>query len=173
VNYWKVILATIVIFGAGVFTGGLLVQNADRSHPRFSRRPQTAPDAHPPPGKNDQTRPQDLSHPRQPEMFSRQFVQQLDDALQLTTDQRDKITKIITDGQERNRQIWTNFIPQMHKVTQEVQQQIHTALTPDQWKQFENLMKPHTSRRPASGTNAPADSATSTNLPPLTNAPGV
>jgi hypothetical protein len=167
VNFWKVILATIVIFGAGVFTGGLLVDNVDHSHPRFSRRPQTPPEARSQTNRMDAARPQDPSR-RQPEMFSRQFVQQLDDALQLTPEQRDKITKVIADGQERNRQIWA-------KVMQDVQQRIHTELTTNQWKQFEVLMKPHTSRRPMSGTNAQPDSAASTNLPPptLTNAPGV
>jgi hypothetical protein len=168
VNYWKVILATIVIFGAGVFTGGLLVDNTDRSHPRNWRRPQTSTDARTQTNRADVARPQDSSRPRQPEMFSKQFVQQLDDALQFTPEQRDKIAKVIADGQERNRQIWTNYIPQMHKVTVDVQQQIHNELTTNQWRQFENLMKPRPARRPPSGTNEPSDSPS---MKP-TNAPG-
>ncbi len=31
-NSWKVILATVVIFGAGVLTGGLLVNYVEREH---------------------------------------------------------------------------------------------------------------------------------------------
>jgi hypothetical protein len=158
VNYWKVILATVVIFGAGVLTGGLLVDNVDYSHQRNPRRPQVSAEMRPQSDRNDQPRQQESARPRQPEMFSKQFVQQLDDALRLSPEQRDKITKIIADGQERNRQVWTNYIPQMHKVTLDVQQQIHTELTTNQWKQFENLMKPRPARRPASGTNAPPDS---------------
>jgi hypothetical protein len=173
VNYWKVILATAVIFGAGVFTGGLLVQNVDHSRLRNWHRPTASTDARSQTNKVDATRPQEPVHPRQPEMFSRQFVQQLDDALDLTPEQRDKISKIIADGQERNRQIWTNYVPQIYKVTQDVQQQIRTELTPDQLKQFETLMKPHPSRRPppSARSNIPA----STNLPTLTqtNVPGV
>ncbi len=165
-NYWKVILATVVIFGTGVLTGGLLVDNVDHSRPRSWRRPQAAADTRPQTNKVDAPRPPDLSRPRQPEMFGKQFVQQLDDALQLTPEQRDKIARIIADGQERNRQIWTNYTPQMRKVTQDVQQQIHAELSPDQWKQFETLMKPRPARRPASGTNAPA-----ANQPALTNTP--
>lgn len=168
-NFWKVILATIVIFGAGVFTGGLLVNNVDHSHLRTPRRSQTPADPRSPTNTNriDMARSPDSSR-RQPEMFSRQFVQQLDDALQLTPEQRDKITKIIADGQERNRQIWA-------KVMQDVQQRIHTELTTNQWKQFEILIKPHTSRRPSSGTNSSPDSIISTNVPTmtLTNTPGV
>ena len=170
-NYWKVILATVVIFGAGVFTGGLVVQNVDRS--RFSHRehPQTPPDIQPQTNKADATHSQETFRPRQPEMFSRQFVQQLDDNLQLTPDQRDKISKIIADGQERNREVWTNYTPQMHKVLQDVQQRIRAELTPDQLKKFETMMKPHPPRRPPSP--ARSNSPASTNLPPLatTNAP--
>jgi hypothetical protein len=166
VNYWKVILATVVIFGAGVLTGGLLVQNVDHSRFRFHERPQTSADT-----QSQTTNRADATHPpergpRPPEMFSRQFVQQLDDGLHLTSDQRDKITKIIADGQERNREIWTNYTPKTHQVMQDVQQRIRAELTPDQLKQFENMMKPHPPRRPPPGSrpNFPAP----TNLPPLT-----
>ena len=40
-NFWKVILATIVIYGAGVMSGGLLVKQVDHSHFRNPRRPET------------------------------------------------------------------------------------------------------------------------------------
>ena len=39
-NNWKVIFATAVIFGAGVVTGGLLVNYVTYSHPKNNpRRP--------------------------------------------------------------------------------------------------------------------------------------
>ena len=38
-NSWKVILATVVIFGAGVMTGGLLVNYVDHSHHPATTRP--------------------------------------------------------------------------------------------------------------------------------------
>src|SRR5208282_3326609 len=38
VNYWKVRLATVVIFGTGVLTGGVLVNFVDHSHPKTSHR---------------------------------------------------------------------------------------------------------------------------------------
>ena len=37
-NSWKVILAAVVIFGAGVLTGGLLVNYVEPSHPRDIQR---------------------------------------------------------------------------------------------------------------------------------------
>jgi len=106
--------------------------------------------------------------PRLAEKMSKQFVQQLNDTLHLTLEQRGKIEKIIAAGQDRNREIWTNVAPKMRAVMQEVNQQIRAELTPEQLVQFEELLK-HPPRRP-SGTNAPPALRPPTNLPPV--APG-
>ena len=142
-NAWKIILAVVVIFGAGVLTGGLLVNYVEQSHPKDIQR---LPDeGNPQPEANnrdhDQPRPQDLPKPRLPEMLGKQFVQQLDKTLRLTPEQRAAVAKIVADGQERNREIWTNVAPQMHKILQDVRQQIREQLTPEQTKQFEEMVK--------------------------------
>jgi hypothetical protein len=162
VNFWKVILATVVIFATGVVTGGLLVNFVEHSHPRGSWRREAAASATnsanfvSPTNSQSPPRVADLPKPRLPEILNKQFVQQLDDLLHLTTGQRDAIQKIITDAQG-----------QIRKTTQDARQQIRQQLTPDQRKQFEDLMK-RPQRKPSS-TNAPAV------LPPpaTTNAPGV
>ncbi len=166
-NYWKVILATVVIFGAGVFTGGLLVNYVDHAHSKYPHRPQADADAHPPENHDhDQFRPPEIHMPPIAERMGKQFVQQLNDKLNLTPEQREKIGKIIADGQERNHQIWTNVAPKMRAVMQEVNQQIRAELTPEQLAQFEELLK-HPPRRPPPGTSAPPV------LSPPTNAPGI
>jgi Spy/CpxP family protein refolding chaperone len=152
VNSWKVILATIVIFGAGVVTGGLLVNYVDHSHRGNFRRPQANTDEHL--QTNNPVRPPEIPMPRVAERMGKQFVQQLNDTLQLTPEQRVKIEKIIADGQEQNREIWTNVAPKMRAVMQEVNQQIRAELTPEQLKPFEELLK-HPLRRPPQNTNAP------------------
>jgi Spy/CpxP family protein refolding chaperone len=97
-------------------------------------------------------------------MLSKQFVQRLDKTLHFTPEQRTAIAKIVADGQERNREIWTNVAPQFHKVLQDVRQQIREQLTPEQQKQFEELMKRF---RPAGHhPQTPANSPSSTNIPP-------
>jgi len=142
-NSWKIILAIVVIFGAGVLTGGLLVNYAEPPQSRDVQRQSDEGTSQPQTnGRNhDQSRPQDLPRPRPPEMLGRQFVQQLDKALRLTPEQHAAIAKIVADGQERNHEIWTNVAPQMHKVLQDVRQQIREQLTPEQRKQFEELLK--------------------------------
>jgi len=162
VNYWKVILATVVIFGAGVFTGGLLVNYVNHSHRNSNRRPpanavQREPQAH--------TNNLAMPHPRPPEILGTNFVQQLDDALQLTPDQRAAIQKIIAAGQERNHAIWTNNSAQMREVVQDVRHRVRELLTADQQKQFEELMK-RVPRRQQNSTNAPPN-LPATNSPPV------
>jgi hypothetical protein len=156
VNYWKVILATVVIFGTGVFTGGLLVNSIQHSHPKNNRRPPANADAHPP-AEARTNNLATLPRPRPPEILGDKFVQQLDDALQLTPDQRIAIQKIITDGQERNHSIWTNNAAQMREVIQDVRHRVREELTAGQQKQFEELMK-SVPRRPPNSTNAPTNS---------------
>jgi Spy/CpxP family protein refolding chaperone len=167
-NSWKIILAAVVIFGAGVMTGGLLVNNVVQPHPKDIQRPPVELNPHPQANNannrdHDQPDPQDLPKPRPPEMLGKQFVQQLDKTLHLTPEQRAAIAKIVADGQERNREIWTNVAPQMHKMLQDVRQQIREQLAPEQRKQFEELLKRF---RPAGHHPQPA-----ANSPPPTNKP--
>lgn len=136
-NSWKVILATIVIFGTGVVTGGLLVNHV--AHPRFFRPPPEISNGREPLNGREPPRP------RSPEALSKQFLQQLDERLQLTPEQHDKIAKILAHGQE-----------QMKQVMQDSRRQIREQLTPEQLKKFETMLKefraPH---HPPPATNAP------------------
>jgi len=168
VNYWKVILATVVIFGAGVLTGGLLVEHASHAHQKTAHHPPAAAGLHAQTNGPAPSAPPDFPAPRLAREMGKQFVQQLNAMLKLTPEQREKIEKIIAEGQERNHEIWTNTAPKMRAVMQEVNQQIRAELTPEQLKPFEELLK-HPPRRPPSGTNAPPGLAP----PPMpTNAPG-
>lgn len=163
-NYWKVILATVVIFGAGVLTGGVLVDFIAHSHQKNFRRPPANVVVHPPTNNPAPPVALDFPMPRMAKEMGKQFVQQLNDTLKLTPEQRVKIEKIIAEGQEQNRQIWTNVAPKMRAVMQEANQQIRAELTPEQLQPFEELLK-HPPRRPSS-TNAPPVLRPSTNLPP-------
>jgi Spy/CpxP family protein refolding chaperone len=152
VNSWKIILATVVIFGSGVLTGGLLVNYVERAQPEV-RHPAEAHHANANP--NPKSGSDELPLPR-PQLLNQQFVGQLDATLHLTPEQRAKIQKIIADGQERNRDLWKLVSPQFRSVMQDVRQGIRSTLTPAQKKQFEELMKQLSPRRQAPSTNAPA-----------------
>jgi hypothetical protein len=161
VNSWKVILATIVIYGAGVVTGGLLVNHI---HHSYARNPKRTEVASPATNSISQTNSQGQAAskpPRQPEILSKQFLQRLDAELHLTPDQHDAIQKIITDSQNL-----------MHKTMLDARLEIREQLTPDQWSQFDELVK-RPARRTPNSTNAPP-SLPSANVPVAapTNAPG-
>jgi uncharacterized membrane protein len=163
VNSWKIILATVVIFGSGVVTGGLLVNYVERAHPE-SRRLNAG--AH-----RDRPGAQELPLPR-PQILNQQFVEQLDAALRLTPEQREKIRKIIADGQERNHDLWKLVAPQFRSVMQDVRQRIHAVLTPEQRKQFDEVMKQLAPHRPPTSTNTPATLPPANPPPaPVNNAP--
>jgi uncharacterized membrane protein len=157
VNNWKVIFATVVIFGAGVVTGGLLVNYVQHSHPRnYNNNPHrsgTTTEVHPP-ATNPPPHQADAGKPaRLPEILSKPFLQRLDEELHLAPDEHEAIQKIINDGQN-----------QMRKVVQDARLEIREVLTPDQRKEFDELVK-RPFHKPIFDTNAPAV------LPPATNAP--
>jgi Spy/CpxP family protein refolding chaperone len=165
-NSWKIILAAVVIFGAGVVTGGLLVNNVVQSHSKDLQRPPDVLAPHPQADNrdHDQPAPPDLPKLRPPEMLGKQFVQQLDKTLHLTPEQRAAIAKIVADGQERNHEISTNVAPQIRKVLQDVRQQIREQLTPEQQKKYENLLKRF--RLAGHHPQSPPNSPSPTNEPP-------
>ena len=167
-NSWNLILATVVIFGAGVITGGLLVDHVVQPLAKPSHHTPAAPAAGPASVTNNLpvVRSVDLLNLKQPELLTQDFVQKLDDRLQLTLVQRDAIQKIITTGQEQNHSIITNCSAQYHQVLQEVRQHIREQLNPDQLKEFEKLLKQmHPPARKPAGTNAVAALSGFTNAP--------
>lgn len=150
-NDWKVIptivLATVLIFGAGVVTGGILVDYVKQARPRMAaKHPNPAPPVNPIP-TNNPIRP--------PQILSKDFLQRLEGELQLTKEEHETIQKIISDNQN-----------QMRKVVQDARLEILEALTPQQRVQFDDLMK-RPFHKPLFGTNAPpnAVSAAPTNAP--------
>ena len=154
-NNWKVIptivLATVLIFGAGVVTGGILVDYVKQSRPRMAaKHPSPAAPVNPLP-----TNYLALAQVRPPQMLSKEFLQRLDGELQLTKDQHEAVQKIISENQN-----------QMRKVVQDARLEIREALTPGQRQQFDELMK-RPFHRPLFGTNAPPTVAPSapTNAP--------
>ena len=157
-NNWKVIptivLATVLIFGAGVFTGGILVDIVKPPHgekkPHWEMATVTNSASVIP------TNALTKSNARLPEILSRPFLQRLDEELHLAPDEREAIQKIISEGQN-----------QMRKVIQDSRLEIRELLTPEQRKQFDELVK-RPFHKPIFNTNAvvalPA-SATATNTP--------
>jgi hypothetical protein len=166
-NSWKVILATVVIFGAGVLTGGLLVNYVDRENGPNARFLFWRENPHPQMGD------QEPSRPRPPEIWRKEFIGHLDKALKLTPEQHAAISKIIAEGQEKNHEIWrTDAAPKMRQVMDQALQRIRAELTPEQQKRFEEMTRRFAPHRPNEGPPGPPPSTNNIPPPPQDGATG-
>lgn len=141
-NNWKVILATLVIFGAGVVTGGLLVHHAYRVSQGSPRVAQEPPSHHGRPETVTKETSRASNPPGQHMLGSRKdFLKNLDQELQLTAEQRERIEKVLCQGQEQTRQLWEKISPEMKEEWKYVKERIRAELTEEQKARFDKCMK--------------------------------
>jgi hypothetical protein len=157
VNSWKIIptivFATVLIFGAGVFSGGMLVNYVKQAPPRTQKRPPAAVQTNVISSSNSGGTPTSKAAAKPPEILGKDFLQRLDGDLHLTPGQHEAVQKILAEGQNLVR-----------KAVQDARLEIREVLTPEQLKAFDQLVK-RPAHKPGSGTNAPAV------LPPPNGAP--
>jgi Spy/CpxP family protein refolding chaperone len=158
VNSWKVILATMVIFGTGVVTGSLLVQHAERI-----RNPHAQHGA-------------GLVRPLQPGSAggSRfEFLRRAERELNLTPDQRDQIDQLLKASQERTKKLMEPVAPKMREEVQQTKAEFRAVLTPQQRERFDQLVKqqqrPREPRRPLPQRERIPEGAPGTNATVSTN----
>lgn len=142
-NTWKVIFATLVIFGAGVVTGGLLVSYA--VHTNTASRPNQGGAVA---GGGQAVNPW-LQR-------ARELLRRMDRELELTPEQHQRIEKLIANSAERTRALWKPIAPQMAKEMQILHREIRDELTPDQRPKFDELSRPRNGQlNRRQGTNQP------------------
>lgn len=150
VNTWKIVLATVIIFGAGVVTGGLLVGHANRAKAKQQRAMATVVQA-------GHWTPPLREFPRRPEQELQRLLEQrriefmlnTSRELSLTPQQRERIERLVVESQERIRKLWEQVGPQIRKEPGTLKEKIREELKPPQRKRFEELMKrPQQVRRP-------------------------
>ena len=134
-NQWKVILATLLIFGSGLGTGYLM---RDRAAPNPPDTPGNSPNERrkfaPANGGGNSGRT------TQRPLFFRS-VGFLDRHLDLTEEQTDQIQTIMQGSHKRIREFGAPFRDQLKEEHQNVQKQIRDVLTADQAKKLDGL--PH------------------------------
>jgi len=137
VKTWRVILATLVIYGAGVVTGGLLIGNFGHPVPQNNQRPQGPPR----PGSR-------LSAG----VMKIDFLRRIERDLNLSPDQKQRVDAILSDGQERTRQIMEPYAPQIREELNKTLADFRAVLTPTQQTRFDEMIKqaqhPRDSHRP-------------------------
>jgi Spy/CpxP family protein refolding chaperone len=125
VNTWKVILATMVIFGAGVVTGGLLVR-------------QTMPAV---PSKQSHQNAINRSIPTAPGVTRVEFLRRAQRELNLSPEQREQADKIISASQERTKKIMEPVASTIRDELKQTRDQFRALLTPEQQARFDEMLK--------------------------------
>ena len=111
-----VVLATLVIFAAGVITGGVLVKKTSPEQPRNQQPAALFP------GRFDQVR------------------RAIND-VELKPEQRLKVDQIIRNSQEEIADYFLILAPDFQTVFTRMRDSIHAQLDPEQRRRFEELMK--------------------------------
>jgi hypothetical protein len=151
VNTWKVILSTLVIFGAGVVTGGLLVSYA--VHTNVVSRPNQ--------GNGLQGQAMNPWIQR-----ARELLRRMDRDLDLTPQQHQRIEKLIAQSAERTRMLWKPIAPQMNKEMQMLHRDIRDELDPDQRQKYDEIFKLRNGQQNRRlGTNQPSAYQTNSVFP--------
>src|SRR5688572_18608706 len=122
VSPWKVILATLVIFIAGLVTGAVGVHRLLKP----ARPPMRTEAVH-------------------PWMLRDGFRAELERRLQLTPEQSERIERITREGQERVREISSLVTPEIQAELKAVREEIRETLTVEQRTKFEEMLR---ARRP-------------------------
>ncbi|MCH2378846.1 MAG: hypothetical protein MK236_05420 [Pedosphaera sp.] len=126
-SQWKVILATLLIFGSGIGTGLLL---SKRDAPPIESHPGEL-------GKFAPTNSDDNQHSLRPVFFRSPGF--LDRHLDLTAPQKEQVQSIMETSRERIHELSTPFRDQLRQEQQDVQKALREILTPEQAKKFDNL----------------------------------
>jgi Spy/CpxP family protein refolding chaperone len=126
VNSWKVILATMVIFAAGVVTGGVLVR-------KTMLRPERAPH-----------RLQAVQRPPvtfTPGNMRVEFLRRAQRDLELTAEQQARVEEILKRSQERSRKTMEVIAPKLREEVQKTREEFREVLTAEQRAEFDKLWK--------------------------------
>ena len=149
-NTWKVILATMVIFGTGVVTGGLLVRHVDHRDRRAPRYPGAA-------------RP---AQPTAAGAMRFEFLRRMERELNLTPAQREPIDKILKDGQERMKKLMDTVEPRRREEFKRTMDEFRAVLTPEQQQRLDDLVKRQQQRAREQRKAAPPREHPPQTLPP-------
>ena len=160
-HQWKVILATVLIFGSGVGTGHLL------SH-RNTPQPENLDGKFSPVNSANPNSTNFLPPAARPMMFRSHGY--LDNHLKLTTEQKEQLQKIRKASHARVREYGKPFREQIMDEDLRMRKEIRSLLTPEQARIFDGLPHFRINREPGRpGAGRPPHPRTNGPRPPRTN----
>ncbi|MGV3773026.1 MAG: hypothetical protein ACO1QB_09000 [Verrucomicrobiales bacterium] len=145
---FKIILAAMVIFAAGVVTGGMVSKK---------QKPLLQADARP-------ASPQTPSNVGWSKERKAEYIQRLDRALALTAEQKNQIEAILDDSNEKMREHWTAIEPRIKEEYRAARKQVSEVLTPEQRKKQEEW-RAQRNKQKSQGQAPEQKNRTDTNAP--------
>ncbi len=144
-NTWKIILATVLIFGTGVVTGALVVRHSERARPPRNTHPVSALRS---------------AQPASPGNMRFEFLRRIERELDLAPDQRERVNGILRESQERTRKLMEPVSPALRQELERARDEFRAVLTPPQRTRFDELVKqrrapPHPHSPEAAPAQAP------------------
>lgn len=118
----------MLIFGAGVVTGGLLVRYSEGMNPPPSRNPNSVHSNLPLPALS-------------PNQVRIEFLRRMERDLNLTPEQKKRIDGILAASQERTRTMMEPVAPQVREELQKARELFRAELTPVQAERFDTMIK--------------------------------
>jgi hypothetical protein len=136
VNTWKVILATMVIFAAGVLTGVAIDRRTVSAQPRRSAE-----------ALREEAQ---IANRIVPNLIAQRanLLRTVQRQLDLEAEQRVRIEQILRDSQLRMKPVVDKIAPDLREEFRFTSMAIREVLKPDQRKQFDELMKARNRERP-------------------------
>ena len=113
----------MLIFGTGVITGALVIRESERI--RAPRPPKQAT----------------IRPPGNAGLMRVELLRRMERELELSSEQRELVDKIIKESQERTRKIMEPVMPQMREELQVTKERFRAVLTPEQRERFDELSK--------------------------------
>ena len=133
VNAWKPILAAVVIFAAGVVTGGFVVDSDETRPPRSFPREHGS--------RNTEHRPGSRMEGQLDWLMKR-----IQHDLKLTDTQAARVESAFKSSREEMKTYWEEMRPRMRASTEKLKKTLRGDLTEEQIAKFEKYLRPQTRR---------------------------
>jgi len=143
VSVWKVILATLVIFGAGIIAGASFINRLHQTAPVAAGH--DASNRHPlnpweTPVINTNNAPRSV---RAKNDFLNRFGQQLE----INSEQRTRIEQILGDSQKRTKEISDSVAPYLREEVRHTRELIRNELTTEQLVKYDEIFRPKSKKK--------------------------
>lgn len=147
-RYWKVILATVVIFVAGGITGVLVFTQVDQTK-AVAASPSPASRSVAPrnvvwPASSTQVPTTNIVHWN---ILKTNFLQRVGKELDLTPEQRERIEMILSESQKRTKELSDLMTPKIKEEVRRAQERMRAELTPEQRRAYDRLYKSRPTRK--------------------------